>query len=55
MEIRPGSQEGLVGNGEPAHSLVEDAVSGAVCPFLTLAAARLSPCLLWGMGRFAAG
>ena len=26
---RPGSQEDLVSNWEPAHSLVEDAISGA--------------------------
>ena len=32
----PGSQEDLVSNWEPAHSLVEDAISGA----------KIAPCLL---------
>ena len=41
----PGSQEDLVSNWEPAHSLVEDAVSGAeFAPFLlALADTRLPP------------
>ena len=43
---RPGSQEDLVGNWEPARSLVGDAVSGAwFAPFLLALAARLPPCL----------
>ena len=44
----PGSQEDLVSNWEPAHSLVEDAVSGAeIAPrLLALAVARLP--LWWG-------
>ena len=38
----PGSQEDLVSNWGPAHSLVEDAISEAeICPFPALAAARL--------------
>ena len=47
---RPGSQEDLVSNWEPAHSLVEDAISGAeIFPCLpALAVARLSLCLWWG-------
>ena len=42
---RPRSQEDLVSNWEPAHSLVEDAVSGAeFAPCLpALAVARLPP------------
>ena len=32
----PGSQEDLVSNWEPAHSLMEDAISGA----------KIAPCLL---------
>ena len=46
----PGSQEDLVSNWEPVHSLVEDAVSGAeIAPHLpALAATHLPPCLqLW--------
>ena len=49
---RPGSQEDLVSNWEPACSLVEDAISGtefAPC-LLALAVARLPLCLWWGMG-----
>ena len=34
---RPGSQEGVVSNWEPAHYLVEDAVSGA----------KIAPHWLW--------
>ena len=51
----PGSQEDLVGNWEPARSLVGDAVSGAWFArfLLALAAARLPPCLQQGMGRSA--
>ena len=47
----PGSQENVVSNWDPAHSLVEDAVSGAeIAPHLpVLAVARLP---LWlGVGR----
>ena len=53
----PGSQEDLVSNWEPAHSLVEDAISGAkIVPGLpVLAIARLPLCLQWGMGQSAAG
>ena len=49
---RPGSQEDVVSNGEPAHSLVEDAISGAkIAPcLLAQAAAHLPPCLQWGDG-----
>ena len=49
---RPGSQEDLVSNWEPAHSLVEDAISGAeIAPcLLPLAVACLPLCLLWGLG-----
>ena len=41
----PGSQEDLVSNWEPAHSLVEDAISGAeFAPrLLVLAVAHLPP------------
>jgi len=43
----------LVSNWEPAHSLVEDAISGAeFAPFLlALAVTCLPPSLRWGMGR----
>ena len=43
---RPGSQEGVVSNWEPAHNLVEDAISGAkIAPCLSaLAVACLSLC-----------
>ena len=53
----PGSQEDLVSNWEPAHSLVEDAVSGAlIAPcFPALAVACLPLCLWRGMGWSAAG
>ena len=53
----PGSQEDLVSNWEPAHSLVEDAVSGAeIAPHLpALDITRLPLCLQRGMGRSAAG
>ena len=46
----PGSQEDLVSNWEPTHSLVKDAISGAeVAPCLpALAVACLTLCLLWG-------
>ena len=49
---RPGSQEDLVSNWEPAHSLVEDAISGAeIAPCLpALAVAHLPLCLRWGDG-----
>ena len=48
----PGSQEDLVSNWEPAHSLVEDAISGAeiaLC-LLALAVAHLPLCLQLGEG-----
>ena len=41
----PGSQENLVSNGEAARSSVEDAISGANCPFLALAVSHLPLCL----------
>ena len=53
MDInRPGSQEDLVSTWEPAHSLVEDAISGAkiASHLLALAAACLPLCLQWGKG-----
>ena len=48
----PGSQEDLVSNWEPAHSLVEDAISGAeiASGLLALAVARLPLCLQWVEG-----
>ena len=48
----PGSQEDVVSNWEPAHSLVEDAISGAeiASRLPTLAVARLPLCLQWGDG-----
>ena len=48
----PGFQEDFVTNWEPAHSLVEDAISGAeIAPcFLTLAIACLPLCLWWQEG-----
>ena len=53
---RPGSQEDLVSNWEPACSLVEYAISGAefALSLLALAVARLPPCLWWGIGWSAA-
>ena len=47
-----GSQKDLVSNWEPAHSLVEDAFSGAkIGPCLpALAVAHLPLCLRWGNG-----
>ena len=46
--IRPGSQEDLVGNWEPAHSLVEDAISGAeIAPCLPALAVACLPLCLW--------
>ena len=50
---RPGSQEDLVSDWEPACCLVGYDVSGAECgPFLlALAGARLPPCLWQGIGR----
>ena len=51
---RPGSQEDLVSNWEPAHSLVEDAISGAeivIAPcLLALVVASLPLCLRRGDG-----
>ena len=54
---RPGSQEDLVSNWEPARSMVGDAISGAeFAPcFLALAVAGLFPCLWQVMGHSAAG
>ena len=48
----PGSLEDLVSNWEPAHSLVEDAVTGAeIVPcLLALAVTRLPLCLQQGDG-----
>jgi len=48
----PGSQEDLVSNWEPGHSLVEDAFSGAkIAPrLLALDVACLPLCLWWGDG-----
>jgi len=45
-----GSQEDLVSNWEPAHSLVEDTISGAEIAscLLALAIACLPLCLWWG-------
>ena len=44
----PGSQEDLVSNWEPAHSLMEDAVSGAkIAPFLLALAVTSLPLCLW--------
>ena len=53
----PGSQENLVSNWEPAHSLVEDAISGAeIAPhILGLAVAHLPPCLQQGRDWSAVG
>ena len=44
----PGSQEDLVSNWGPAHSLVEDAVSGAeIAPCLMALAVACLPLCLW--------
>ena len=55
----PGSQENVVSSLEPAHSLVEDAVSGteiAAAPCLpVLAVASLPLCLGAGRGWYAPG
>jgi len=55
---QPGFQEDVVSNWEPGHSLVEDAVSGAMIaavPYLlVLAVAHLPLCLqqgTWGRGE----
>ena len=50
---RPVSQEDMVGNWEPAQSLVKDAVSEAeVAPCLSaLAVTRLSSCLQQAIGQ----
>ena len=52
----PGSQEDFISNWKPAHSLVEDAISGAeIVPCLpALTVACLPLCLRWGMGWSAA-
>ena len=53
MDInRPGSQEDLVSTWEPAHSLVEDAISGAkiASGLLALAVACLLLCFPWKEG-----
>ena len=51
------TQEDLVSNWEPAHSLVEDAISGAeIAPhILGLAVAHLPPCLQQGRAARARG
>ena len=54
----PGYQENVVSSWEPAHSLVEDAVSGteiaaALC-LLVLAVTGLPLCLWGGRGWYAA-
>ena len=59
MEVNhPGSQEDVVSSWETAHSLVEDAVSGAeivAAPcLLALAVTRLPLCLLVGRGWYTA-
>ena len=48
----PGYQEDVISNWEPAHSLVEDAVSGTeMAPCLqAMAVARLPLCLQWARG-----
>ena len=48
----PGSQEDLVNNWEPAHSLMENAISGAeIAPhLLALVVSHLPLCLCWGDG-----
>ena len=47
----PVSQEDLVSNWEPAHSLVEDALSGAeIVPSPSGSGYRLPLCLWWGQG-----
>ena len=53
----PGLQEDLFSNWEPAHSLVEDAVSGAeIAPYVpALAVACLPLCLWWGNGPVRSG
>ena len=44
----PGPQEDLISNWEPAHSLVEDAVSGAkIAPHLLALAVTCLPFCLW--------
>ena len=50
----PESQEVVVSNWEPAHSLVEDAVSGAeIAPrLLALAVLHLHLCLQQGKGPY---
>ena len=52
----PGSQEDVVSNWEPAHSLVEDSISGAEIAscLLAVAVAHLPLCLPWAvMGQSA--
>ena len=48
----PGLEEDFVGNWEPAHSLLEDAISGVeIAPHLpALVVARLPLCLQWAEG-----
>ena len=51
---RPGSQEDLVSNWEPAHSLVEDAISGAeIVIALCLLALAVAACLSASGGGWA--
>ena len=51
---RPGSQEDLVSNWEPAHSLVEDAVSGAEFAPLPSGSGCYPLASSWGRGWSAA-
>ena len=45
---RPGSQEDFVSNWEPAHSVVQDAISGAeIAPHLLVLAIACLPLCLW--------
>ena len=47
----PGSKEDLISNWEPAHSLVEDAISGAeIAPCLPALAVICLPLCLWQRG-----
>ena len=52
---RPVSQEDLVSNWKPVHSLVEDVVSGGEFGPCLLALAHLPPCLWWVVGQSGAG
>ena len=48
-------QDRLVGNWEPAHSLLVDPSLGLSLPLSGSGCHHLPPCLRWGMGRSAAG